>query len=341
MKTIHQLILTFMGMVLCGMGSEIKLHNPNFEMSGEPVPGWRSREGEVRTFGVHGQKRRVLIGKKARQVWAVEQVVKEGGSAGVKYRLEVDLGVNQRTKMGEGTWSASVGYLRAGKLKPITRQQWTLKKTSLEGSLSFADSAEVTKGVDFILPQEAENNALAVRIEADGRLPWMGVSAVRLVAGVEKKGAVAETLKDSFEASLPSEFVFAESALGSWKAADGHVQVVASHKRSGSQSLLINSGEKRTVELHFSKPLSEARQLHFWANRWTQRAPFSFKVMQLTKGKWTLAYDGDKKVVIGAFSSEVSMRLAKGVEAIKIAVTSPNASAGGALIDDVVLRPVQ
>jgi sialidase-1 len=105
-----------------------------------------------------------------------------------------------------------------------------------------------------------------------------------------------------------------------------------SHKRSGAQCLRIHGGEDRTVMLHLEDAAGAGAQLSFWAERWTARNPFEFKVEARRGRKWVLVYDGAKTIRIGGFLTEVRVPLGE-TKQLRFRATSPDSS--GVMIDDL------
>ena len=43
------------------------------------------------------------------------------------------------------------------------------------------------------------------------------------------------------------------------------------------------------------QPVGDARQLSFWAERWTRRSPFAFRIDAYRDGEWTEVFDGGRR----------------------------------------------
>jgi sialidase-1 len=126
--------------------------------------------------------------------------------------------------------------------------------------------------------------------------------------------------------------------LGSWSAEAGHMEIHTGNARSGTQSLRLLGGEQeRVMELRLAAPLTAPSRLAFWAERWTARDPFSFRVSwRKAAGEWTDLWDG-AAVKIGGFNTECRANLPAGAEALRFTATS----VAGVLIDDLVIAPLQ
>jgi len=135
----------------------------------------------------------------------------------------------------------------------------------------------------------------------------------------------------SFEAAPAGELLDLVDTAGSWNALPGHARIDDGHARSGEQCLHLLGGEDRRVELALDASGAPASELRFWAERWTARAPFEFRVEAQRGGEWREIYTGDDAVVIGGFSTEVVVALEGGTKRLRITCTSPS----GVLIDDL------
>jgi len=150
--------------------------------------------------------------------------------------------------------------------------------------------------------------------------------------------AWVETKPDSFPGDfdgLPAgPITKLDSPLGSWTAAAGHGEIDPYHAHSGDRCLHIHGGKGRQVELALAKATPEGARLSFWAERWTARSPFSFRIEGMSNGKWREIYNGDREVKVGrSFLSKVKMPLGASVSRLRFTCTSPERS--GILIDDM------
>ncbi|MCA9175201.1 MAG: exo-alpha-sialidase [Planctomycetales bacterium] len=139
----------------------------------------------------------------------------------------------------------------------------------------------------------------------------------------------------SFEDAPAGSFKSLDTALGKWSTESGAATVDARHAKSGDQCLHITGGDKSSVVLELSKPVAPESELSFWAERWTKRAPFSFRIEQDLGDGWREIYNGDGAIRVGrAFLSEVHIPLQdRGIKRLRFSVTSPAET--GVLIDDV------
>lgn len=145
------------------------------------------------------------------------------------------------------------------------------------------------------------------------------------------------SISESFETfPCSEELVNIETSSGIWNAEDGHALVRKDKARTGKNSLHILGGENRSVVLNL-KQVAEVKQLNFYAERWTQRDPFSFKVYKQKGDSWEEIYDGSKKVKAGHFSTSVQINfdIPEVLSALKFEATSPENT--GVLIDDLYI----
>ena len=87
---------------------------------------------------------------------------------------------------------------------------------------------------------------------------------------------------ESFESQPVGNVKTLQTESGTLTAESGHAAVIARHARTGKQALHILGGEKKTVRLNLSAPLSQDTLMAFWMQRWTKRAPFEFRVIAVS-----------------------------------------------------------
>ena len=144
----------------------------------------------------------------------------------------------------------------------------------------------------------------------------------------------------SFEGNPAGEFTTAKSNVGTWTTANGKVLIDNKHAKSGDQCLQV-AGDNAAVVLELADNLKTNGQLSFWAERWTSRAPFSFRIEKKSGGKWSEIFNGDKQVRVGrAFLSHVKVPLADAeITRLRFTVNSPPNT--GILIDDLKFAPAE
>lgn len=137
----------------------------------------------------------------------------------------------------------------------------------------------------------------------------------------------------SFEDLAAGPLQRATSSQGTWSAAAGHAEITSRFAHSGRQCLHLHGGEARELVLTLTK--AGPRRMSFVAERWTSRAPFTFRVDARIGARWREVYDGDRVRVGSRFLSTVEAELPNGVTALRFRSTSPEQS--GVLIDDLQL----
>ena len=130
---------------------------------------------------------------------------------------------------------------------------------------------------------------------------------------------------------------------GIWSAEAANAEFIAEHVRTGERSLRILGGQNRSLQLEVTRQTKTQQILSFWAERWTARYPFRFRIEQHVQGEWVEVYSGDNSIRVGGFHTQVHvpLRLADKI-VIRVQLTTPDST--GLLIDDVELvdaKPMQ
>ncbi|MBT3202244.1 MAG: hypothetical protein HN350_20270, partial [Phycisphaerales bacterium] len=143
---------------------------------------------------------------------------------------------------------------------------------------------------------------------------------------------------ESFEDAKVGPLTKLDTKTGQWRAQSGHAEITRHTARTGRQALRIFGGTERTVEFTPSTDRSSGGVLSFWAERWTRRDPFKFRIDRLSGGKWIALYNGDTAMRVGGFHTLVRIDLAgKAADKFRFVCTAPAGS--GVLIDDINLAP--
>ncbi len=138
----------------------------------------------------------------------------------------------------------------------------------------------------------------------------------------------------SFEKAKAGSFDQLKTTIGTWKSEAGKVLIDNKHSKTGKHCLQLTGGEKSRVSLEVAGTLQVPGELTFWAERWTSRAPFSFRIAADRGKGWQEIYDGDKKIRVGrAFLNHVKVGLPVGSKRLQFSCTSPPNT--GILIDDL------
>lgn len=151
---------------------------------------------------------------------------------------------------------------------------------------------------------------------------------------------LASLCAEDFESYESKAITSLKTDQGIWKSDIGHAAVHRGNACSGQQCMRILGGEKRQLTLKLNKPIKEDNTLlSFWAERWTKRAPFEFRIDALANGKWQLVYTGDRLIRVGGFLTQIEVYLPAGTTELRFASSSPDKS--GVLIDDLALNPAK
>ena len=139
----------------------------------------------------------------------------------------------------------------------------------------------------------------------------------------------------SFEEATPGEFGRLKCDGLVWTSAPGHAEIDAEHAKSGRQCLRLLGGTDRSAVV--TLPGSDRpERLSFWAERWTRRPPFRFRVAAFRDDAWKEIYNGDEELVIGRFRTQVSIPLPPTTSRLRFTSTSPAGS--GVLLDDLRIQ---
>lgn len=160
----------------------------------------------------------------------------------------------------------------------------------------------------------------------------------RLIFALLFSGNILCSAED-FEGLPTGGFKVLKSDLGEWSGADGHAEVHGAHAKGGKKSLRLLGGNDHSVELKLAQVPKDNVVLSFWAERWTSRAPFKFRIEEKRGGNWSEIYNGDKKIKVGGFLTLVELPIKSGSEGLRFISTSPSKS--GVMIDDLLLEKVQ
>ncbi|MCA8976208.1 MAG: exo-alpha-sialidase [Planctomycetes bacterium] len=208
----------------------------------------------------------------------------------------------------------------------------------------FAVAQAVIVGTDILVGSPAVAQPVAVRYafarNPDGNLGngallpaapfrtdrWRDATAARFSAAC------------SFESEAIGELSRFEHEIGRFEAKAGHAEITAQYARTGRQCLHLFGGGDR--QLNFVPKHADGSQLSFWAERWTARQPFEFRIEVRRHGNWSEVYDGGREIRVGArLLSQVNVELPAGTSAVRFRCSSPPNS--GVLIDDLELAPAR
>ena len=167
----------------------------------------------------------------------------------------------------------------------------------------------------------------------------------QLIAGLELDEIKSSDLSggpsgsvESFESLKSGPFRELQTKVGRWKPEAGAAIVDDKHASTGRQCLQLKGGEGTSVILELDDSVDGTGVLSFRAERWTKRAPFTFRIDRQTTSGWGEIYSGDRTVKVGrGFLSTVRVPLGEGgLRRLRFRVTSPPDT--GVLIDDVSIQ---
>ncbi len=173
-------------------------------------------------------------------------------------------------------------------------------------------------------------------------VPFAALLAILLASQApEASGNEAESLATSFEEALPGGVAQLVTPVGKWTPGDGRTIIDDKHSKTGKQCLQLTGGKKTSAFLQIPEGTDTSGILTFWAERWTSRNPFMFRIEKRTGVKWEEIYNGDTKVRVGrSFLNHVRVQLGeKGIRELRFTVSSPPDT--GVLVDDVRIEPAQ
>jgi arylsulfatase A-like enzyme len=145
----------------------------------------------------------------------------------------------------------------------------------------------------------------------------------------------------SFENLKAGFFKELRTRIGTWKPIDGNTIVDDKHAKTGKHCLQLTGGKQTSVTLQLADTVDASGVLTFWAERWTVRKPFSFRIDKQADDGWQEIYNGDAKVRVGrAFLNHVQIPLGDdSIKQLRFACTSPPNT--GILIDDIRIAPAR
>ncbi len=160
-------------------------------------------------------------------------------------------------------------------------------------------------------------------------------------ADVHALASVATSATTSFEKAKAGPIDQLDTAIGTWMPDSGRTIVDDKHAKTGKHCLQLTGGKKTSVVLRLADDVDTTGVLTFWAERWTSRSPFSFRVDGRAGDDWIEVFNGDRSVRVGrSFLNHVKIPLGdENVEQLRFTVVSPPST--GVLIDDIRIAPAQ
>lgn len=122
--------------------------------------------------------------------------------------------------------------------------------------------------------------------------------------------------------------------------ADNSAEISNTRAKSGTQALRILGGEKKQVVLTLKQPSVAGSRFQAWAERWSGRAPFEFRIFAKVGDQPAKEiYNGDKSIKTGGLNTNIVTDLPTGTTEVIIECTTDDKS--GVLLDDLaVSKPV-
>jgi len=118
-----------------------------------------------------------------------------------------------------------------------------------------------------------------------------------------------------------------------WTSDNGSAEITEKKSKFSPNSLRINGGENKSVTIEPQKNIGSHEVLTFWAERWTTRDPFEFRILGLEDDEWTEIFNGDDLIKTGNFPSFVEIPLnGSSYSKYKMTCTSPENT--GMFIDE-------
>ncbi len=197
----------------------------------------------------------------------------------------------------------------------------------------YVDGLIETKNITNSLPRVVER--LTAQFASVAGL----VGARKPKAAATESQSVATSTTVSFEQFKAGRFDTLETKLGAWTPTTGTTIVDDKHAKTGNNCLQLTGGKRTSITLDIADDADTTGELNFWAERWTKRKPFSFRIEKNSGDGWKQVLSGDEEVRVGrAFLSHVIVPLGDdSIEQLRFTVTSPPNT--GILIDDVRLAP--
>ncbi|MCA9105874.1 MAG: exo-alpha-sialidase [Planctomycetales bacterium] len=163
----------------------------------------------------------------------------------------------------------------------------------------------------------------------------LALLAAIVVSLLAHRGVASDEVVAEFDDVAAGPFEELVTPIGRWRREAGTAIIDAAHSKSGRQCLQLSGGELTSVTLELAEGVVAAGDLRFWAERWTSRPPFSFRIDRDTPDGWTEIFNGDAAVRVGrAFLSDVRVPLRDPtIRKLRFRCSSPPDT--GILIDDV------
>ena len=148
---------------------------------------------------------------------------------------------------------------------------------------------------------------------------------------------IGSSQAESFEEYPAEGFERLSTESGTWTAEPGQVGIHAGHAKVGKQSLRLVGGAAQSVELELAQDMNKPGRLSLWAERWTSRGPFEFRIdAAADDGDFKELWSGDKIIKVGGFHARVELSIPAGTARLRFRCTAPAAS--GVMIDELLIE---
>ncbi|MEG1741199.1 MAG: exo-alpha-sialidase [Akkermansia sp.] len=162
------------------------------------------------------------------------------------------------------------------------------------------------------------------------------VSSLLPVFAFALSGMVTARATEGFETFNQGKFTTLDSEYGKLSCKSEHAEIIGKAK-SGQKSLHLLGGAGKTVELSLKESPKREMGMSAWAERWSGKSPFSFKIIAQGPYGDKEIYDGSKAVKTGGFSTKIEAKIPIATQ--KLLFLSDTADGTGVMLDDLYIVP--
>ncbi len=141
---------------------------------------------------------------------------------------------------------------------------------------------------------------------------------------------------ESFETAPSGKFTTLNTEYGKFSATEGNAEIISKAK-SGQNSLRLMGGEGKQAELALTTPPKVDVQLSAWAERWSSKTPFSFKITAIGPFGEKEIYDGSNQLKTGGFNTKIDAKIPANTKSVRFSSDTPDGS--GVMLDDLYIVP--
>ncbi len=143
----------------------------------------------------------------------------------------------------------------------------------------------------------------------------------------------AKFLSEDFSAFAEGQLLEFATNDFTWNVDEGNAEITQKKSKFSPQSIRIYGGQNRSVTVTPNKDIGNHELLTFWAERWTRREPFKFRIFGYSNDKWKELYNADEEIDTGNFPSFVEVPL-NGISYSKYKLTCSSPENTGMFIDE-------